>query len=48
LAKSRQAAAGGDQQVIGVAVVAAIELDHDISSGGGARQAQRAHARFRP
>jgi hypothetical protein len=46
VAEGRQARAGLDQQRVGVAVVAAFELDDLAAAGGAARQAQRAHAGF--
>ena len=46
VAEGGQARAGLDQQRIGVAVVAAFELDELAAAGGAARQAQCAHAGF--
>ena len=46
MAEGRQARAGLDQQRVGVAVVAALELDDLAAAGGAARQAQRAHRRL--
>jgi hypothetical protein len=43
VAEGGQARAGLDQQRVGVAVVAAFELDDLRPAGGAARQAQRAH-----
>ncbi len=47
VAEGEQAAARFHQQRIGVAVVAAFELDDLVASRGAARQAQGAHGRFR-
>ena len=44
VAESSQARSGLDQQRVGVAVVAALELDDLAAPGGAARQPQRAHA----
>ena len=45
--KVASARAGLDQQRVGVAVIAALELDDQlVAAGGAARQAQRAHRRF--
>jgi hypothetical protein len=48
VAKRRQAGAGLDEQRVGVAVVAALELDDFAAPGRAARQAQRAHRGFGP
>ena len=45
-AEGREPGARGDQQVIGVAVVAAGELDDQVAPGGAARQADGAHHRL--
>ncbi len=41
-AEGGDAGAGLDQQAVGVAVVAALELDDDLAAGGGAGQADGA------
>ncbi len=41
-AERRDAGAGLDEQAVGVAVVAALELDDLVAAGEGAGQAQRA------
>ncbi|KAF1852355.1 hypothetical protein Lal_00037083 [Lupinus albus] len=46
IAEGQQAAAGLHQQGIGVAVVAAFELDDLVAPGGATGQAQRAHGGF--
>ena len=46
LPKVAQARAGLDQQRVGMAVVAALELDDLVAAGGAARQPQRAHRRL--
>ena len=43
VAEGRETRARLDEQRIGVAVVAALELDDHVAAGGAARQAQRAH-----
>ena len=45
-AERRGAGAGGDEQAVGVAVVAAVELDDLVAAGEAAREAQRAHRRL--
>ena len=46
VAEGGQARAGLDQQRVGMAVVAALELDDLAAAGGAARQADRAHRRL--
>ncbi|CFO07559.1 Uncharacterised protein [Bordetella pertussis] len=46
VAESQQARAGLDQQAVGVAVVAALELDDLVAAGGAARQADGRHGGF--
>ena len=46
IAEGREARARLDQQRVGMAVVAAFELDDVLAAGGAARQAHRAHRRF--
>ena len=45
-AERERARAGLDQQRVGVAVIAALELDDLVAAGEAARQADRAHGRF--
>ena len=45
-AECRYAGAGFDQQAVGVAVIAALELDDDLAPGGGAGQANGRHGRL--
>ena len=40
------AGAGSGQQPVGVPVVTALELQHEVAVGGGARQTQRRHCRL--
>ena len=46
-AEHGHAAAAAGQQPVGVAVVAAVELDHPVASGRAAGQAHRAHGGLR-
>ena len=47
LAEGRQAAAGLDEQAVGVPVVAALELDDSVSAGDASGEPQRRHAGLR-
>ena len=46
VAKGKQAGPGLHQQMVGVAVIAAFELDQDVATGKPARQADGAHRRL--
>ncbi len=47
-ADRRRAGAGGDQEGVGMAVVAPCEFDEAVAPGGGAGEAQGRHGRFGP
>ena len=46
VAEGEQAAAGFDEQAVGMAVVAAFEFDDFVASGEAAREADSGHGRF--
>ena len=45
-AEGGDAGAGFDQEAVGVAVIAAFELDDDVAAGGGAGEADGGHGGF--